>query len=117
MPSLLKLDFAWLVARLSSTEGRKYGQEDGKQIVSGWSAFNASVSRDELPMRPSVVGYLPVIPASPTELSTVYLLLNRSLAVADELSQHDVVIIVDQAIYAKAQEIVCKHRDQFSRVV
>ena len=104
------------MARLSSNEGRNYGQEDGKQIVPGWSAFNAYVSRDELPMRPSVVGYLPVIPASPNELSTVYLLLNRSLAVADELGQH-VVIVVYQAIYAKAQEIVCKHRDESSRVV
>ena len=33
MPSLLKRDFAWLVARLSSTERRKYGQDDGKRCA------------------------------------------------------------------------------------
>ena len=67
--------------------------------------------------QPSVIGYLPVIPASPTELSTVYLLLKCSLAVADALNQHGVVMVLDQAIYALAQDIVAKHQREFKRVV
>ena len=65
----------------------------------------------------SVVGYYPMIDASPTELSTVYTLLKHSIAMADEIRQEDVVIVMDQAIYAKAQEIIWSHPTEFSRVV
>ena len=67
-------------------------------------------STGNVQVHPSVVGYLPVIPHSPKELSTVYVLLKQSLAIADELQQHDVLIVLDQAIYAKAQEIICERR-------
>ena len=109
-------DMAWLLARLKTTNSAHFGQAGGQQKTPSWTAFNVSVA-DKNMVRPCVVGYLPVIPASPTELSTVYVLLKRSLATADELEQHDVVITLDQAIYAKAQEIICKHPDEFSRVV
>lgn len=108
-------DFAWLLSRVLSSDSPTFGQT-GTQIVPGWSAFNAALAKDEV-VRPSVVGYLPVIPSSPTELSTVYMMLKRSLAVADELQQDDVIIVLDQAIYAKAQEIISKHQDDFCRVI
>ena len=63
-----------------------------------------------------MVGYLSVIPASPTEKSTVYALLKRSLSLADKLKQHDVIIVLDQAIYSLAQEVLGKHRVEFQRV-
>ena len=65
----------------------------------------------------SVVRYCPMIDASPTELSTVYTLLKHSIAMADEIRQEDVVIVMDQAIYAKAQEIIWSHPTEFSHVV
>ena len=55
-----------------------------------------------------------MIPSSPTELSTVYVMLKRSLTVADEIRQDDVIIVLDQAIYVKAQEIISKHQIDFS---
>ena len=39
------------------------------------------------------------------------------MALADQLSQHDVVIVLDQVIYALAQDVVCKRRQEFERVV
>ena len=86
------------------------------QSVPGWSGF-CNVAQSGQMIRPSSIGYLPVIPSSPTELSTVYTLLTRSLATADQLNQHDVVIVLDQAIYAKALDIVWKHPVQFQRIV
>ena len=52
-------------------------------------------------------------------MTTVYKLLLRSLAIniADQLKQHSVVIVLDQAIYGKACAIVWKCRDLFNRVV
>ena len=109
-------DFAWILARLLQVDSQNVGQISERQQTPGWSGFNSLLHRhDEI--RHSAIGYLPIIPTSPTQLSTVYLLLQRSIAVADELKQESVVIVCDQAIYSKAQEIVCKHRDQFSRVV
>ena len=51
------------------------------------------------------VGYCSVIGASPTRLDTVYTLLKRSLETARALGQDDVVVL-DQAIYAKATEVL-----------
>ena len=50
-----------------------------------------------------MVGHLPVISSSPTDLATVYLLLKRSILDADQLKQDNVIVVVDQAVYAKSQ--------------
>ena len=109
-------DFTWILSRLLETDSLKLGQVGNEQQISGWAGFNTLLRRDD-EILPSVVGYLPIIPTSPTQLSTVYLLLQRSIAVADRLQQTSVVIVLDQAIYSKAQEIIWKHRAEFSRVV
>ena len=46
-----------------------------------------------------------MIDSSPTELSTVAAILQRSVAIADELQLRHIVICFDQAIYSKAQTI------------
>ena len=65
----------------------------------------------------SSVGYCPVIEASPTELDTVYTLLKRSVAMGKKLGQDNIIIVMDQAIYAKAQEIVLQKNREFENVV
>ena len=54
----------------------------------------------------SNIGHLPVIPASPTESSTVLEILQCATAIDDELDQGDIIIVLDQAIHAKALDIV-----------
>ena len=51
------------------------------------------------------VGYLPIIDSSPTEMSTIMAILQRSIRIADELELGHVVISFDQAIYSKTQTI------------
>ena len=63
------------------------------------------------------MGYCPVIEASPTELDTVYTLLKRSVAMGKKLCLDDIIIVMDQAIYAKAQEIVLQKNREFENVV
>ena len=65
----------------------------------------------------STVGYLEVIPSSPTELSTVCELLQTSSMIAQQLQQDHCIITLDQAVYAKAIEIVCKKEAEFNNVV
>ena len=99
------LDLLWVLLRCGDSHIPMFGSTDDVDLsVPSWSAFNALAC----PSSPAVteVGYLPVIPSSPTELSTVYELLKRSCAIAAEMHQHHDVITVDQAIYAKALEVV-----------
>ena len=70
----------------------------------------------EIPPK-SVVGYCQLIDASPTDLSTVYTLLKKSVEMAAQLGIHDTVVVVDQAIYAKALEVVWKQKEEFRSVV
>eukprot|EP00057_Strongylocentrotus_purpuratus_P019489 XP_011673963.1 PREDICTED: uncharacterized protein LOC105442958 [Strongylocentrotus purpuratus] len=70
----------------------------------GWSGFNTLLQRCDIPPLTNI-GYLPVIDASPTNLNTVYTILCRSVAIADQLGLNRIVVVFDQAIYAKAQEI------------
>ncbi len=67
-----QLDFGWFLARLGR-ESSILGPRENVQSVPGWSGFNAAVADSPIPSV-SVVGYCPMIDASPTELPTVYTL-------------------------------------------
>lgn len=107
-------DIAWSILRNRHVEpDRNNGM--GPQTVPGWSGFNAAVSM-ATPV-PCVIGYCPVIEASPTELSTVYTILKRSVEMGRKLNLEEVIVVMDQAIYAKAQEVVWKKSEEFNNVV
>ena len=65
----------------------------------------------------SVVGYCQLIDASPTELSTVYTLLKKSVEMAIQMGLDDTVVVLDQAIYAKALEVIWKQKEEFRSIV
>ena len=61
------------------------------------------------------VGYLPTINAPATKLSTVHEILNHIIKIMKAL---DIIVCVfDQALYAKASEIIWKHQMRFKPVV
>ena len=70
----------------------------------------------DIPSR-SIIGYLPVINASPNELATVCKLLKQCIAKADRIHQESTILTLDQAIYAKAKETVWKNPDNYKRIV
>ena len=59
------------------------------------------------------VSYLPAIDESPTKLDVVLELLEQSKAKAQKLGLNDTDVVVDQAVYAKAFEVLMnpKHAD------
>jgi len=63
------------------------------------------------------VGYLPIIDASPTEMSTVTTILTQSIDIANKLDLKDIVLVMDQAIYAKAQEIRWQNEEFERRII
>lgn len=73
--------------------------------------------RNEIEVRQDNIGYLPTIDAPATGMSTVNEILVRSLKIKEALQLKSIVLVFDQALYAKATEIVWKHPDHFSDIV
>ena len=84
-------------------------------IFVGWSAFNAAVS-EHVPTK-SKVGYLQTVNESPNELKAMFTVLRRSQYFAQLLALQDVDIVMDQACFAKACEIMWANPEQFANVV
>ena len=98
------LDLVWSLARLPenvSTLGC------ATSLIPAWSGFNVLLlQKSDAPPPPSRVGYLPVINSPSTQLSTCKAVLDNAVSVANRLRQEDIVVVADQAIYAKLQEIL-----------
>ena len=102
-----KKNLLWVLVRLHASE---------KQSVPSWTGFNILVRNDHEVVKDNV-GYLPTINAPATNMSTVYEVLTKSLQVKDTLNLQSIVVVFDQALYAKATEIKWKHREQFKDLV
>ena len=97
----------WVLVRLHA---------DARQKVSGWTGFKISV-RNELEVRQDSVGYLPTINTPATNMSTVHEVLMHSVKIKDTLQLKSIVVVLDQALYVKATEIVWKYPDIFKGIV
>ena len=62
--------------------------------------------RNKVEVRQDSVGYLPTINAPATNMSSVHEVLVRSVKIKDTLLLKSIVFVLDQALYAKATEIV-----------
>ncbi|PIK41754.1 hypothetical protein BSL78_21395 [Apostichopus japonicus] len=82
---------------------RAIQRESNQHRPPSWTGFNTLIA-DNIPAK-SIIGYLPVIDASPTEMDTIETILCRSLEIANALHLQTIVTVFDQAIYAKAQQI------------
>lgn len=111
----LAIDFLWLSSRLPFTISPLFGKV-GCQVVPSWTPFNSIFHQERIP-RQSVIGYCQVIDAPPTDLTAVHDVLQRAAAMARELPQQDVVVVFDQAVYSKAQEILWKGIPALSHIV
>ena len=63
------------------------------------------------------LSYLPVIDGSPTDLSTVLTILQKRIQIADKLELEAIVIVMDPAIYSKAQLIRWKNAQFMKKLV
>ncbi|XP_070537990.1 uncharacterized protein [Ptychodera flava] len=81
-----------------------------------WTGFNRATAKSIAPPI-TKIGYLPVIDASPTEMSTVNTVLVKSIDVINKLNLPSGVLVMDQAIYSKAQQIRWQNQEFESRLV
>ena len=88
----------------------------GLHLIPGWTGFHITLQADKV-LNKSNIHYLPVVDASPTELTTIYTIMKKSLDLADVLDLGNMVIVCDQAIYAKVQEIRWSNNELMNRLV
>ena len=100
-------NLVWILARETDSEN---------QTIPSWTGFNIG-TRDQVLISEDIVGYLPTINAPATELTTVFEILNQSEEIRKELLLETVVVVMDQALYAKATEIAWKHKRRFSNIL
>ena len=86
-----------------------------KQNISSWTGINIKTRRENLVLR-DTVGYLPTIDSPATAMNTIFEVLMKAHQTKDELKLKHVVVVFDQAIYAKAVEIIWKYRDLFADI-
>ena len=117
-------DFVWVLAR-SSEDGSIFkpsvSETDSsvmqhEQSVPGWTAFNALASKGNIPAQ-STIAYCPVVNASPTEISTVYAVLSKCHVRCSRAGLPYTIVVADQAIYAKALEVVLQRPAELKNVV
>ncbi|CAB4004110.1 Hypothetical predicted protein, partial [Paramuricea clavata] len=97
-----KLDLVYCLLKLSFI--------DNSELLPDWTGFNTLLSRnDTSALNLSRIGYLPVIEGSPTQYTTVYTVFVKSLEIAAKLNLEYVVLVFDEVIYAKAQQIRWKN--------
>jgi len=66
------------------------------QTVPSWTEFNIE-TQDMIAVSQDVVGYLPMINAPATEMSTVLETLNQSELLRQKLKLYQIVVVMDQA--------------------
>ena len=103
-----KKNLVWLAVRITNAE-------DQQQIPS-WTGFNI-MTRSKEPVSKDVIAYLPTINAPATELTTVNEILRQSEDIRRRLSLSEIVVVMDQALYAKACEVVWKNRDLYGYIL
>ena len=89
----IRKGFAWRIYR-QPVDTSLFQFKEEQQRIPGWARFNGIVCKQDIP-RKSVVGYCQVIDASPTELSTVYTLLTKSVAMGKDIGVEDIMAVLD----------------------
>ena len=90
-----KLDLAYALCKLQC--------EDNGDNMPSWTGFNTLLHPDVPAM--STISYLPIIDNPITEWSTINEILCKSVKIADELGLQQVVLVADEAVYAKLQQL------------
>ena len=107
MTEARKKNLLWILVRLHAKE---------KQKASGWTGFNISV-RNKVQVSQDVIGYLPTIDAPATDMATVHEVLVQLLKIKNTLKLKSIVLVFDQALYAKATEVQWKQIERFKDIV
>lgn len=84
--------------------------------VPGWTGFNITV-RKGLQISQDRIGYLPTTNAPATDMTTAHEILRQVKNIPDSLHLHEVVVVLDQALYVRIAEVAWKHKEKCQGIV
>ena len=103
----LKKNFLWLLSRNTNCVNQK---------IPGWTGFNIQARNGE-EITKDIVGYLPTVNAPAAEVKTLNEILSKSDEIRKVLNLKEIVVVMDQALYAKAAEIKWQHPNTYSSII
>ena len=80
--------------------------------VPGWTVFHSRICKEQNPKK-TEIGYCPMLPASATEMNTIYTMMKTFQQACAALDQEWTYITYDEAIYSKAQMIKWRNMAEF----
>lgn len=104
----LKSDLAYVLVKMYH-----HSQESP---LPGWTGFNTMLNETEIPNE-SRIGYLPVIDNSPSEYSTINAILESGVDIANALQLDHIVMVFDEAIYSKVQQVRWKNEMFLNKLI
>ncbi|XP_030833483.1 uncharacterized protein LOC105441519 [Strongylocentrotus purpuratus] len=104
----------WRLGRMITTSQLLDAPTDLGAGLPGFSAFCADLHPHR---QASIIGYLPLIPSSPTNPTILKEMMIRLVKTSRALGDKYTIITGDQATYELAVAIRDKHRNEFSNVV
>lgn len=96
----------WFLARHS----------DSDRKISSWTGFNMK-ARKGTDIIEDKISYLPTIDAPATEMSTAMEILRQSRMIMKELQLQNIVLVFDQALFAKVAEVAWKDKEENQGIV
>ena len=107
-------DMTWSLARihLSSNDVPVCPE---LQYVASWSACNSIWTCETIPVKS--LAFLPVLPYSVTDYSTVFTGMNNLLAIKNQLDQDEFPLYADEKVYCMVKEIQLRRPNEFSSLI
>ena len=87
----------------------------GNQVIPSWTGFNIRVQQKNSVIKDNI-GYLNTIDSPATSMNAVFEILTKSCEIKNMIQGPSIIVVFDQAIYAKGVEIIWKH-EQFQSVI
>ena len=104
---LSKHDILWVLTRYIHRKS---------QSVPSWTGFNILLRIENLVLKDNI-GYLPTINHPATSMATINEMLCQALRIKHQIGIESIVLVCDQAIYAKAVEVAWSDQSKFESVV
>jgi hypothetical protein len=102
-----KQNLFWFIIRQTNTEN---------QTICGWTGFNISI-RQGVEVQQNTIGYLPTIHSPATDMATSKEILKEAMEIKRKLNLNQLVLVFDQALYAKVSEVLWKEKSFYDGII
>ena len=86
------------------------------QTIASWTGFNIQC-RGDVETKKDILCYLPTINSPATQMNTILEIVKKTEDIRVELQLPTIVLVADQAVYAKVAEVVWRYKEMYHNIV